>query len=70
MPNHDPESAVRLIESGEADFVMMGRPLIADPDLPNKLMNGLRKEVRPCIRCNEFCIGRIWNNHTKLGLCS
>ncbi len=65
--NHDPESAVRLIESGEADFVMMGRPLIADPDLPNKLMNGLRNEVRPCIRCNEFCIGRIWNNHTKLG---
>lgn len=65
--NHDPESALRLIESGEADFASLGRPLIADPDLPKKLMKGLRKEVRPCIRCNEFCIGRIWNNHTKLG---
>lgn len=65
--NHDPESALRLIESGEADFASLGRPLIADPDLPNKLMKGLREDVRPCIRCNEFCIGRIWNNHTKLG---
>ena len=65
--NHDPESALRLIESGEADFASFGRSLIADPDLPNKLMKGLREDVRPCIRCNEFCIGRIWNNHTKLG---
>lgn len=65
--NHDPESGLRLIESGEADFASFGRPLIADPDLPNKLMKGLREDVRPCIRCNEFCIGRIWNNHTKLG---
>ncbi len=64
---HDPESALRLIESGEADFAMLGRPLIADPDLPKKLMKGHREDVRPCIRCNEFCIGRIWNNHTKLG---
>lgn len=65
--NHDPESGLRLIESGEADFASFGRPLIADPDLPNKLMKGLREDIRPCIRCNEFCIGRIWNNHTKLG---
>ncbi len=65
--NHDPESGLRLIESGEADFASFGRPLIADPDLPNKLMEGRREDVRPCIRCNEFCIGRIWNNHTKLG---
>lgn len=65
--NHDPESGLRLIESGEADFASFGRPLIADPDLPKKLMEGRREDIRPCIRCNEFCIGRIWNNHTKLG---
>lgn len=65
--NHDPESGLRLIESGEADFASFGRALIADPDLPNKLLAGLREDIRPCIRCNEFCIGRIWNNHTKLG---
>ncbi len=63
---HDSESALRLVESGEADFAMMGRALIADPDLPKKLLNDQRDRVRPCLRCNEFCIGRIWNNHTKL----
>lgn len=64
--NHTPETAVRLIESGNADFVMFGRPLIADPEMPNKLMNGKREDVRPCIRCNEGCIGRIATRFTKL----
>ncbi len=65
--SHDPESALKLIESGDADFVSFGRPLIADPDMPNKLLNGERDEVRPCIRCNEDCIGRILVRQTKLG---
>jgi len=65
--SHDAETAVKLIESGNADFVMMGRALIADPELPNKLMTGHREDVRPCLRCNERCIGNIWNHHTKLG---
>lgn len=64
---HNPESAVELIQSGTADFAMIGRGLIADPDLPNKLLAGNREDIRPCLRCNENCIGRIWNNHTKLG---
>jgi len=64
--NHTPETAVRLIESGNADFIMFGRPLIADPEMPNKLMNGNREDVKPCIRCNEGCIGRIAVRFTKL----
>ncbi len=64
--NHTPETALRLIESGRADFAMFGRPLIADPELPNKLMEGRVEDVRPCIRCNEECIGRIWGRYTKL----
>lgn len=64
--SHNPDTAVSLIDSGNADFVMMGRALIADPELPNKLLRGCREDVRPCIRCNENCIGRIWNRHTKL----
>ncbi|WP_462412979.1 NAD(P)/FAD-dependent oxidoreductase [Neobacillus sp. Marseille-QA0830] len=64
--NHTPETALRLVESGNADFAMFGRPLIADPDLPNKLLAGLREDVRPCIRCNEECIGRIAGRLTKL----
>ena len=64
--NHTPETAVRLIESGNADFVMFGRPLIADPEIPKKLLKGKRNEVRPCIRCNVDCIGRILTRLTKI----
>ncbi len=64
--NHTPETALHLIESGRADFAMFGRPLIADPDLPNKLLVGRREDIRPCIRCNEECIGRIAGRLTKL----
>ena len=61
------DSALELIESGVVDCTNMGRALIADPELPNKLMQGRPEDIRPCLRCNEYCIGRIWNNHTKLG---
>lgn len=64
--NHTPETGVRLIESGEADFVMFGRQLIADPDMPNKLLENRRQDMRPCIRCNEDCIGRIIDRATKI----
>jgi len=64
--NHTPETAVELIESGNADFVMFGRPLIADPELPMKLMQNRREDIRPCIRCNEDCVGRIITRLTKL----
>lgn len=64
--NHTPETAVKLIESGDADFVMFGRPLIADPYIAKKLVSGRRDEIRPCIRCNEDCIGRIINRLTKI----
>lgn len=64
--NHTPETAVELIESGNADFVMFGRPLIAEPHIAKKLLEGKRDEVRPCIRCNEDCIGRIINRLTKI----
>ena len=52
----DPEMAEDIIARGDADFVAMGRKLIADPELPNKLAEGRREDVRPCIyqyRCIE-----------------
>lgn len=64
--SHNPDSALALIESGNADLVSFGRALIADPEMPKKLLQGRAEDVRPCLRCNEFCIGRIWNKHTKL----
>jgi 2,4-dienoyl-CoA reductase (NADPH2) len=38
-----------------ADLVGMARPLIADPDLPVKLLSGRASEIRPCVSCNEDC---------------
>ena len=63
---HNPDSALALIESGNADFASFGRALIADPDMPRKLLEDRPEDIRPCLRCNEYCIGRIWNKHTKL----
>ena len=37
---HDPALAERILAEGRADFVAMGRPLLADPDLPRKLAAG------------------------------
>ncbi len=64
--NHTPETAVKLLASGNADLVMFGRQIIADPDFANKLESGNREDVRPCIRCNEECIGRIVNRSNKI----
>ena len=45
--SHTPESAVHLIESGDADFVIFGRQLIADPEIGNKLLDARPEDVRP-----------------------
>jgi 2,4-dienoyl-CoA reductase (NADPH2) len=41
--------------AGGADLVGMARALIADPDLPRKVLGGRAAEVRPCVACNEDC---------------
>ena len=38
-----------------ADLVALARPLIADPELPRKLLEGRGRDVRPCVSCNEDC---------------
>lgn len=64
--NHTPETAAQLISSGQSDFVLFGRGLICDPDLPKKLMNGDREDVRPCMRCLEECVRRTVDRTTKV----
>ena len=46
-----PELAQEVVADGRADFVALGRPLLADPELPNKLRQGRADEVRRCIYC-------------------
>jgi 2,4-dienoyl-CoA reductase-like NADH-dependent reductase (Old Yellow Enzyme family)/thioredoxin reductase len=54
-----PEMGEKVLREGKADFIAFGRQFLADPDLPNKLDRGERENIRPCIRCNEMCMGRI-----------
>lgn len=55
----DPDMALSALEDGECDIISLGRPLLADPDYVNKLRCGCRKDIRPCISCQEGCMGRI-----------
>ena len=56
-----PEAAEQALIDGAADVIAMGRPLIADPDLPAKLAAGRRDRVRPCAY-QYRCIGAIFLN--------
>lgn len=49
----DPRLAERILAEGKADFIAMGRALLADPDLPNKAKEGRFDEIRRCIYCNN-----------------
>jgi len=51
-----PEFAERTLKEGRADFIALGRALLADPYWPRKAREGRVKEIIPCISCNE-CIG-------------
>lgn len=64
--NHSMETAVQLLESGNADIISFGRQSIADPEFPKKLKEGRREDIRPCLICNEECIGRIFGRLTQL----
>ncbi|MGA8848534.1 MAG: FAD-dependent oxidoreductase [Dehalococcoidia bacterium] len=54
----DLELGERILEEGKADLIAIGRRLMADPDLPNKVTEGRLDEVIPCIGCME-CIERL-----------
>jgi NADPH-dependent 2,4-dienoyl-CoA reductase/sulfur reductase-like enzyme len=49
-----------ILRAGKADFISLGRVQLADPELARKLARGEVDEIRPCTRCNEMCIGRVF----------
>ncbi len=52
---HDPELAEQILADGQADLIAMARPLLADPYLPRKVLEGRPARIRRCISC-ENCI--------------
>ena len=58
---HDPDVAEQVLASGQADLISMARPLLADPQLPNKLADGRAGQVVACISCNQACLDKVFD---------
>ncbi|MCZ4541356.1 NAD(P)/FAD-dependent oxidoreductase [Dietzia maris] len=58
-----PEVAEKAIDDDKVDFAAMGRQLLADPNLPNKLAAGTPERVRPCINC-YLCVAENFFDDT------
>lgn len=60
----DPQVAEDILARGDADFIGLGRGLIADPEWCNKIKYGRTQQLRKCISCNVGCVGnRIGGNN-------
>lgn len=57
----EPDIADAAIASGKCDFIAMGRKLLADPELPNKLTADREADIRPCIYC-YVCVSQVFIN--------
>ena len=54
-----PDLAEQALRDGKCDMVMLGRPLLADPQWPNKARTGKVDQIRPCIGCQEACLNEF-----------
>jgi len=61
----DPVLANTIIEQGKTDFVSLGRPLLADPELPNKAREGRLEDIRMCTACC-YCVDTVIGNAQPL----
>ena len=53
------EKAEAALRNNICDFTIIGRGLLADPELPKKIAEGRPEDILPCISCNEGCIGNV-----------
>jgi 2,4-dienoyl-CoA reductase-like NADH-dependent reductase (Old Yellow Enzyme family)/thioredoxin reductase len=61
------EEVDQVIRDGDADLVGMTRATIADPHLVRKSLEGRPTEVRPCIACNQACVGGLFSASRRIG---
>ncbi|MFJ7882768.1 FAD-dependent oxidoreductase [Pseudomonas sp. NPDC096917] len=57
----EPESGEAALKRRDCDFIAMARKLLADPELPNKLLANQENTIRPCIYC-YVCVSQIFVN--------
>ncbi len=54
-----PAQAERILADGSADLIGLTRALIADPEFARKALEGRTDDIRPCVACNQECVGRL-----------
>jgi NADPH-dependent 2,4-dienoyl-CoA reductase/sulfur reductase-like enzyme len=59
---HTPELAESVLGRGDADFIAIGRQLLADPDFPEKAEAGRTEDITPCLSCYIGCTDRLRKN--------
>ncbi|HWQ76811.1 MAG TPA: FAD-dependent oxidoreductase [Syntrophomonas sp.] len=65
----DPDMAVKALAEGTIDAVGLGRPLLTDPDYPNKIKSNQIESIRPCLGCHDGCFTRLLAQHAR-GSCT
>ena len=53
-----PQLAADAVKDGKCDMVVLGRPLLADPEFVNKMRQGNIQDIRPCLSCHDGCFNR------------
>ncbi|MBR0599788.1 FAD-dependent oxidoreductase [Sinanaerobacter chloroacetimidivorans] len=61
-----PEFCAKIIEEGKTDMVVIGRQLICDLEWPNRVLFNRTDEIRPCLNCDEGCLGQYSFQHGTL----
>lgn len=56
----DPQMAEEILQAGKADFITLGRALLADPEFPKKTQEGRWEDIRPCIGCLQGCRDHLY----------
>lgn len=65
-----PDFAEQALRDEKCDMIMLARPLLADPEWPNKAFAGKTENIRPCIGCHEACIKEfIEGGHPQCAVC-
>lgn len=53
-----PQLVAEALQEGKCDMVVLGRPLLADPEFVNKMRQGNIQDIRPCLSCHDGCFNR------------
>jgi len=57
---NSPVVAESILRDDMADFLAIGRGMLADPEFPNKAKEGRADDIRPCIACNQGCFDMLF----------